>query len=121
MIQQICRSLLDDLSLSSVEGDTGNISDRRELLSDLYQRRHAVFESVVKDLIEGAEALQRQKVEQLVLELSLVHPSSQSFTTRKLIADRLFLMTESLHYLGDGYYCWKHALRLRCLLRCHVY
>lgn len=65
---------MDDLSLAADQGDSDDITEKRELLSDIYQRRHVVFELVVKDLLEGAEAAQRQNVEQLVLELSLVRP-----------------------------------------------
>lgn len=80
-VQKICRSLLDGLSLASEQGDSDDIADKRELLSDIYQRQHAVFESVVKELLEGADSSQRQKVEQLVLELSLVRFDLQSPVT----------------------------------------
>lgn len=42
------------------------------MLNDIYQRRHEVFQSVAKQILQTVDIAQRQKVEQLILELSLV-------------------------------------------------
>ncbi|KAF8315807.1 hypothetical protein DL93DRAFT_2154983 [Clavulina sp. PMI_390] len=66
----VCSSLLTDLT-SDEQDEDENTSNKREMLSDLYQTRHAVFTSAVNAALAGADKGHQQKVEQLVLELSL--------------------------------------------------
>jgi hypothetical protein len=70
IIKRICTSFLEDLLLD--EEPAADLTYQRELLNDMYQRRHEVFQDSVNTLLESVDGQQRKSLEQLVLTAALV-------------------------------------------------